>query len=713
MVVAPVADELCAHCRLPLPSRPLREESDGVPVGFCCVGCITVFRLIGSAGERGSASWFLAKLGLAAILSGNVMMFQSLLYFGSPQRLGADVVRTTSWIMLGLSLAVYLLLGVPMLRIAIRAARRGRFVLESLIAFGALAAIVASAGETIRGGTNVYYDSGTMVLVLVVLGQYLDARARQRASEAVQTKVSSAIRFARVKRNQSEVEVPPGEVRTGETVRVRAGEEIPVDGRVTEGLSHVDEPALTGESMPRLVRPGDEVYGGAIAIDGALWLEASGESETLAARIAKWTARAQRERAPIELLADRWVSRFIPAVVIVAVVSFLALGLTGGRWDHAALAALSVLVVACPCALGIATPLATTLAIGKAAERGILFRSGAALEALSRVRTIAFDKTGTLTRGRPRVSGIEVVTGNALREERLWSYAGAVARTVDHPLTRAVAEYALIRSVGSIDAQEAQAIPGGGVKARVDGHSVLLGSLALLRAEGVDTESESPSTPGAQDATHVHIAIDGRWTATIALDDIPRPEAAATIATLGELGLRTAVLSGDRPPIATRIGEQIGVDQSDGGLTPREKTGKLADLRSRGGLVAMVGDGINDGPALAAADVGIAFGSASDLARQTADVVVLQGQLWEIVWIVQLARRTMKVIRQNLAWAFLYNGVAIAMAAFGAVRPIVAAAAMVASSMFVVGNSLRLERFQARKERPLSALGPTVNPAQP
>lgn len=635
-------------------------------------------------------------------------MFQSLLYFGSLQSLGADVVRTTSWIMLGLSLAVYLLLGVPMLRIAIRAARRGTFVLESLIAFGALAAILASAAETVRGGTNVYYDSGTMVLVLVVLGQYLDARARQRASEAVQTKVSSAVRFARVKRNQSEVEVPPRDVLTGETVRVRAGEEIPVDGPVTEGLSHVYEPALTGESMPRLVRPGERVYAGTIALDGALMLKASGESETLAARIAKWTTRAQRERAPIELLADRFVSRFIPAVAIVAVVSFFGLGLIRGRWDQAALAALSVLVVACPCALGIATPLATTLAIGKAAERGVLFRSGRALEALSRVRVVAFDKTGTLTRGRPHVSGIEFQPGNAFDEEHLWSYAGAVARTVDHPLTKAVADYALIRSVHSTDAHEAQAIAGGGVKAHVDGHSVLLGSLALLRAEGVETESTTQ--PKEEDATHVHIAIDGRWTATITLDDTVRPEAVAAIASVGELGLRTAVLSGDRPHIVTRVAEEVGVDHSVGGLSPGEKTGKLAGLRSPDGLVAMVGDGINDAPALAAADVGIAFGSASDLARQTADVVILQGDLWEIPWVIQLARRTMKVVRQNLAWAFLYNGVAIAMAAFGTVRPIIAAAAMVASSLFVVGNSLSLERFRPRKGPPLPLLGSTVNP---
>ena len=638
------------------------------------------------------------------------MMFQSLLYFGSMQSLGTDVVRTTSWIMLGLSLAVYLLLGVPMLRIAIRAARRGTFVLETLIAFGALAAILASAFETFRGGTNVYYDSGTMVLVLVVLGQYLDARARQRASEAVATDVASAVRFARVNRNQIEVEVPPGDVRAGEFVRVRAGEEIPVDGRVTEGLSHVHEPALTGESIPRLVRPSEPVYAGSIALDGALLLEASGESETLAARIAQWTARAQQERAPIEMLADRFVGRFIPAVVIVAVASFAFLGLTRGRWDQAALAALSVLVVACPCALGIATPLATTLAIGKAAERGILFRSGKALEALSRVRSIAFDKTGTVTCGHPSVNKIEFLTNDTAQQERLLSYAGAVARTVDHPLTRAIAEYAGTQGIDCNNARKAQAIVGRGVKALIDSHRALLGSRELLRSEGVHDIPLGSSTE--EDVIQVSLAIDGRWAATITLDDALRTESVAAMSAVRDLGLQTAILSGDRPQIVHRIAEEIGVEEAEGGLAPGEKSRKLAELRTRSGSVAMVGDGINDAPALAAADVGIAFGTAADLARQTADIVVLPCDLCEIAWTIRLARRTMNVVRQNLAWAFFYNGIAIAIAACGILRPIVAAAAMVMSSIVVVGNSSRLGRLQPKKRPPLPSAQPAVSPAE-
>ena len=430
-------------------------------------------------------------------------------------------------------------------------------------------------------------------------------------------------------------------------------------------------------------------------------MEASGESETLAARIANWTARARRERAPIELLADRYVGRFIPAVALVAVASFAILGLTRGRWDQAALAALSVLVVACPCALGIATPLATTLAIGKAAERGILFRSGKALETLARVRAIAFDKTGTLTRGRPRISGMELMATDAWQEERLWSYAGAIARTVDHPLTKAVAEHARTRDAPVSEAYAAHSIAGRGVKARVDGHSVLLGSLELLRSEGVPLES----SPVGRDevATTVHLAIDGQKVATITMEDAIRPEAAAAIAAVRELGLRTAVLSGDRPRIVTRVAGATGPDEAAGGLAPDEKRTMLEELRARSGPVAMVGDGINDGPALAAADAGIAFGSAADLARQTADVVILQGDLCQIAWAIRLARQTMNVVRQNLVWAFFYNGVAMAMAACGILRPIVAAAAMVASSMVVVGNSLRL---QSKEERPHSPSRP-------
>jgi heavy metal translocating P-type ATPase len=706
----PVATETCLHCRLPLPSRPLREEVDGVSAGFCCIGCITVFHLVGSGGESGAASWLLAKLGLAAILSGNVMMFQSLLYFGSIQSLGADVLRTASWIMLGLSAAVYLLLGVPMLRLALRAARSGRLVLESLIALGSFGAIVASAVETFRGGTNVYYDSGTMVLVLVVLGQYLEARARQRAADALRSEASRTVRLARVVRDHTAVQVPPSEVHPDEQVEVRAGEEIPVDGRVLEGLSRVHEPALTGESMPRLARPGDWVHAGAIALDGALRVQASGESETLAARIARWSARAIQERAPTELLADRYVARFIPAVVAVAILSFAGLGLAWGRWNEAALAALSVVVVSCPCALGIATPMATTIAIGRAAERGVLFRSGKALESLSRVRAVAFDKTGTLTCGRPAVRGIELREGISFDERRLCSYAASVARLVDHPLTKAIEELAPAGNADSPSASAGRSIAGGGIEARVDGHRVLLGSLALLRAEGV--AADTAAEPEDDDASHVHVAIDGRWAATIHLEDALRPEAAEAIAAIRALGLFATALSGDRPQVVRLVTRELGLDAAEGGLRPDEKPREIERLRDQHGPVAMVGDGINDAPALAAADVGIAFGPAADLARNTADVVVVRSDLHEIARGIRLARRTMRIVRQNLAWAFAYNGVAIAMAALGMVRPIVAATAMVASSLFVVGNSSRLARVEPAAGARIRATERAVNAAE-
>ena len=310
-----------------LSSRRPREQA----LSFCCYGCLTVFRLVGATGDAGRAGWFLAKLGLAAVLSGNIMMFQSLLYFGSLDALGSDVLRTASWLMLALAAAVYLLLGVPMLRAAYRAARSGHIVLETLIALGALAAIGASAVETVRGGRQLYYDSGTMVLVFVVLGQYLDARARERATATLAPAVETARPRARVLEETGEREVAPDEVRRGERVRVRAGEEIPVDGRVIEGASDVSEPALTGESAPRLVGPGDIVFAGSVAVDGALVLEAAGESETLVSRVDRWTREARSRRAPVEIAADRFVARFVPGVALIALASALAWGVAGRR----------------------------------------------------------------------------------------------------------------------------------------------------------------------------------------------------------------------------------------------------------------------------------------------------------------------------------------------------------------------------------------------
>ncbi len=680
--------DLCVHCRLPLPVRAYREDVGGRTLAFCCYGCLTVFRLVGATGDAGRAGWFLAMLGLAALLSGNIMMFQSLLYFGSLDSLGGDVLRTASWLMLALAAAVYLLLGVPMLRAAYRAARGGHIVLETLIALGALAAIGASAVETVRGGRHLYYDSGTMVLVFVVLGQYLDARARERATATLAPAVETARPLARVVDLSGEREAAPGEVRRGERVRVRAGEEIPVDGRVIEGASDVSEPALTGESAPRLVEPGDMVFAGSVAVDGALVVEAAGESETLASRVDRWTREALGRRAPVEIAADRFVARFVPAVAVIAVASAFAWGVGGGDWPRGGLAALSVLVVACPCALGIATPMATTIAMTRAAARGTLLRSSAILEALDGVRLAAFDKTGTITRGRAAVRDMWVDPASGMSEEDVLSLSAAVEAAVDHPFARAIVSCARGRRIAFPEAQEIHVVAGGGAVGRVGPRRVMLGSRSLLAREGISGLERSDGSGGS---SAVGVAVDGRLVAEFRLEDPVRPEARSAIESLKSLGIEVALLSGDRAAAVAGAAQEAAIDQARGDLDPQAKLEALKTWRADAGGVLMVGDGINDAPALAAATAGIAFGAASGLAKQTADAVILRENLHEVPELVVLARRTMRIVRQNLVWAFGYNAIGILMAAFGLLRPVVAAAAMVLSSLFVVGNSLRLQ----------------------
>ena len=684
----------CSHCKLPLPPVPYREESADRSLVFCCAGCLFVYRVVGSAGEGGRADWFLAKLGLAALLSGNVMMFQSLLYFWSPHELGEEVLATSSWIMLACSVAVFLLLGVPMLRVAGRRALGGRLSLETLIGLGALAAIGVSAVETLRGGLRVYYDSGTMVLVFVTLGQYLDAESRRKALAAISPAVDRLRRRARVRRDGTILETKPEDVKAGERVDVRGGEEIPVDGTVVEGSADVSEPMLTGEWRPRLVSTGDAVSAGSTALDGGLTIEASGEAETLADRVERWAFEARDRRAPIEAVADRAVTAFIPAVVVVALGSLAAWGLAG-RWDHGFLAALSVLVVACPCALGIATPLATTIALWRAAARGTLVRSGAVLQALSRVNVVALDKTGTATAGRPSFRELRPAAGAALPPDEILALAAAVESRVDHPFARAITGHARSESGAVPRAEEVRLTAGGGAEGRVEGRRVLVGRLSWLADRGVAL----PSTEEAEShGSVVGVALDGRLAGEIFLDDPARPEAVAAVAALADLGIPCELLSGDREAVVSRLAREIGCATFAAGLSPGDKSRHVDELRRRGRrgtAVAMIGDGVNDAPALAAADAGIAFGPAADLARESADTVILRADLGEVPRLLVLARKTFRIVRQNLAWAFAYNAIGVGIAAFGLLRPVVAAGAMVLSSAFVVGNSMRLARDRA------------------
>ncbi len=680
---------LCSHCSLPLPGRPIEDETDGQRLAFCCVGCRTVFRIVGRRG--GESGWYLAKLGLAVILSGSIMMFQLLLYLDSYRDLGTDILRTTSWIMLGLSAATYLLVGLPMLLSAWAEARRGRIGLDLLISLGSLAVILASARETIRGTYRTYYDSGTMILVLVTLGSYLDAKSREKATRAIRATAVSMRRPARVRHGDEEIEVAPESVAVGDLVAVRAGEEIPTDGIVTEGLSDVEEAAFSGEPLPRRVVAGDRVFAGSVALDGALWIESSGVSEALAERLRRLAEEARGRRAPIAIAADRASTVFIPIVLAIALATLLIRGLVLHQWTVGGLSALAVLVVACPCALGLATPLATTIALSRLAASGTLVRGGRALETLAKVRLAVFDKTGTLTLGRPLVESDDLSAED-------FGAAAAVERGVSHPLATAIVAEAGRRGVTVPRAREVVAVAGGGAQGTVGDVRYRIGSSSWIESHGVLLPQ------GEQQPAHsVWVMAGERLAGNFRFTDPVRREAAAALADLRRAGIATVLLSGSRHEDARAGGREAGFDVVWGGQSPAAKAAWIEEARRSGrGPVAMIGDGVNDAVALSAADVGIAFGGAADLSRERADISILRDDLVQVANLFVLARRTLVTVKVNLLWAFGYNLAGVALAAFGLLTPVVAASAMVLSSLFVVGNSMRLQscRLTAPRQNP-------------
>ncbi len=677
----------CDHCGLALPRNPVSEQSGAATLSFCCSGCLLVYRLIGGTGEGARADWFLARLGLATLLSGNVMIFQSLSYFGSLDQVGASAAETASWIMMGCALATFLLLGVPMLRTAWRSLGEGHMTLEALIGVGALAAIGYSTYQTFRHGRALYYDSGTMLLVFVTLGHYLEAEARRRALALLEPALHAWQRTARVKRDGGEQLVPPDQVRPGEYVRVLATEEIPVDGTVTGGISDVSEPQLTGEWRPRTVTEGADVMAGSVSIDGAITVRASAAGLTLRQKVEVLAASARQERANIEVAAERAVRLFVPAVMVVAAGTFAFFALHGAP-ARGLQCALAVLVVACPCALGIATPLATTIALSRAVGNGVLIRSGRVIEALAGVHAVAFDKTGTLTASQPHVvfGPHDEAARLAAREPLL--AAAAIEEGLLHPYAIALRTAARALAGPISEAEQVRVTPGSGVEGRVDGRDVMAGKLEWLRARGVDVRAADRIAETGRPA--VHVAIQGRWSAALPISDPLRPEAKAVIAELHRMGLSCHMLSGDESAVVADAAHALEFDSASGDLSPEDKPRHVERLRVAYGPVAMVGDGINDAAALARSDAGIAFGTAADLARRHADVTVLVNDLGAVPRTLALARRTRSVIRQNLAWAFIYNIVGIGLAAVGLLRPVIAALAMVLSSLCVVANSVRL-----------------------
>jgi Cu+-exporting ATPase len=598
------------------------------------------------------------------------------------------------WLQLALATPVQFVLGARFYKAGSKAllARTGN--MDLLVALGTTAAYGLSVYLLLQGVHHLYFEAGAAVITLVLLGKWLEGRAKRQTTEAIRALQSLRPETARVRRADSEVEVALAEVNVGDTVIVRPGERLPVDGEIIEGRTHTDESMLTGESLPVAKEPGSFVTGGSLNAEGlvALRVTAVGAQSVLA-RIIDLVESAQAKKAPIQRLVDRVSAVFVPVVLVIAAATLLSWGLAAGDWEQAVLNAVAVLVIACPCALGLATPTAIMAGTGVAAQNGILIKDAEALETAHAVHTVAFDKTGTLTLGKPALVGFEA--HNMDRSTAL-ALAAAVQAGSEHPLAKAVLEAA--KAVAAQTAVSVKALPGRGLEARVKGRRLALGSSRWMRELGVDLLPLAEKAAGwERDGRTVSwlADLDGGLIAALAFGDEPRPEAGEAVQLLKARGVRTIMLSGDSAAAANAVGRRLGIEEVRAPILPEEKANAIAALRIRRRGVAMVGDGVNDAPALAAADLGVAMGSGTDVAMHAAGVTLMRPDPRLVAAAIDISRRTYAKIRQNLFWAFVYNVVGIPLAAAGILSPVLAGAAMALSSVSVVGNTLLLKRWKA------------------
>ncbi|UCF96896.1 MAG: copper-translocating P-type ATPase [Spirochaetaceae bacterium] len=604
-------------------------------------------------------------------------------------------------VQLVLATPVQFVIGYRFYKNTFKSLRSGSPSMDVLVALGTSAAYLYSIyNGFIRSlpqghSPALYFEASAIIITLVLLGKLLEAVAKGRTSEAIKRLIGLQPKTARVLRGGQEVDIPISELQVGETVLVRPGEKIPVDGEVLEGSSAVDESMITGESIPVEKSRGDAVIGATINTYGALRFRATKVGrDTMLAQIIRLVEEAQGSKAPIQRLADMVAGIFVPAVLAVAVVTFLIWLLVGGDLTRGLISAVAVLVIARPCAMGLATPTAIMVGTGKGAENGILIRSGESLELAHKLEAVVLDKTGTITLGKPALT--DVVSLNGWSREDLLRLAGAAERNSEHPLGIAILEAARRELDRIEESREFRATPGKGVRAVVGGSLVLVGTRSYLAESGISVEAaeERIRSLEAEGRTVMLVSVDGTVQGLLAVADRIKAGSRQAIETLKAMGLEVYMITGDNRRTAEAIGREVGVDHIMAEVLPERKAQVVEQIRKQGRIVAMVGDGINDAPALVGADIGMAMGTGTDIAMESADITLMNGDLMSVPAAIQLSQRTMRKIKQNLFWAFFYNTVGIPIAALGMLNPIIAGAAMAFSSVSVVSNSLSLKRFR-------------------
>lgn len=631
---------------------------------------------------------------ISAILS--LPLFSAMFFHMAGVHNGLSNLLNNGWFQLLLATPVQFIIGYRFYKGAYNALRGGGANMDVLISMGTSAAYFYSIYNLFIGVNEYYFESSAVIITLILLGKLFEAIAKGKTSEAIKKLMGLQPKTAKVIRDNVEIDLPLEKLQIGDVIVVRPGERVPVDGIIVEGNSALDESMITGESIPIDKTVGDPVIGATINKFGAFKFEATKiGKDTVLSQIIKLVEDAQGSKAPVQRLADKISGVFVPIVVIIAALAFLGFTFIAKDFNAGLINAVAVLVIACPCALGLATPTAIMVGTGKAAEKGILIKSGEHLERTHKMDTIIFDKTGTITKGQPEVT--DILDLNDFGKDELLRIAASVERASEHPLGQSIVKMGLEKKLALKDPESFSSIPGKGLEAKFEGKDILIGNRRLMNDNNIiiDNIEENQMLKLEEDGkTAMLISIEGQLTGIIAVADQIKETSLEAIKQLTAMGLEVYMITGDNERTARAIAKDIGITNILADVLPEDKAVKVEELKAQGKHVGMVGDGINDAPALAAADVGFAIGTGTDVAMEAADITLMRGDLGGVVTAIRLSHKTMKTIKQNLFWAFFYNTIGIPFAALGFLNPMVAGAAMAFSSVSVVTNSLRLKKFQ-------------------